>query len=169
MNHANAKAIFKNMPDEVFEIYIAPLIKDLGWPYNSANDFVSRGWQEAFDNHQLNVIVELQWERGNTYFSSLKFHPTSAKRLDWILEAHIDGRVTPCSNVRNGKQRLERNLAYIKRLRAMPSPVVFMNSHQGFRILDGNHRLAAALLVSRTIDTQIPYWLGSKTFGYSWR
>lgn len=168
MNRTNARAIFKNMPDEVFELYIAPLIQDLGWHYTAATAIVSKGWYEAFDNSQLNAIVELQWERLDTYFSSLTFHPNSADRLNWILQAHIDGRVTPCSNVKNGKQRLESSLAYIRRSRRLPNPVVFMKSYQGFRILDGNHRLAAALEVSRTINTRVPYWLGSKPSSFSW-
>jgi len=152
------------MPDEVFNLYIEPLINDLG----SSSAFVSQGWYEAFDNNQLNAIVELTWESGETRFGSLRFHPDSARRLDWILEAHLDGRVNPCSNVKNGKQRLESSVAYIKRTHRLPNPVVFMDSPQGFRILDGNHRLAAALLVSREINSVIPYWLGSKPSGASW-
>lgn len=156
------------MPEQVFKLYIEPLIKDLGWSYTSPSSIVSQGWYEAFDRHQLNVIVELKWDSGETNYGSLKFHPDSARRLDWILEAHLDGLVNPCSSVRNGKQRLESSVAYIERSHRLPNPVVFMDSPQGFRILDGNHRLAAALLVSRKINTRIPYWLGSNTSGSSW-
>ncbi len=168
MNRENARSVFENMPVEVFELYIEPLIKDLGWTYTSKNAIVSNGWQLAFDNNQLATIVELQWERRNTNFRSLTFHPNSANNLKWIMQAHLDGIETPCSNVKNGKQRFESCLSFIKRAGRLPKPVVFMKSLPGYRILDGNHRLAAALAVSRTIDTQIPYWIGSKPSNFSW-
>ncbi len=171
-NRELARSVFENMPDEVFELYIGPLIKDLGWSYSSKSDPISRGWQQAFDNNQLATIVELEWKQGNTNYRSLSFHNNSVDNLNWIVQAHVDGIRTPCSDVRNGKQRFESCLTYIKQMGRLPKPVVFMNSIGGFRILDGNHRLAAALAVSRTIDAEVPYWIGSRPSvfakGYQW-
>ncbi len=169
MNRTNARAVFKDMPDDVFAMYIEPLIQVYGWRYASKHALVSQGWYEAFDNQPLSTIVDLQWEQRQGNLSSLNFHPDSSKRLVWIVQAHCHGLKTPCSNITNGKRRFSDCLDYIHRTRKLPKTVVLMQSIQGYRILDGNHRLAAALSVKHNYDVRVPYWLGSRPFVSTWK
>jgi hypothetical protein len=92
-----------NMPDEVFEIYLVPLILTDGWPFKTLDSPTFGVWWDYFDHHTVKQISQLTWERNEIPFSLYSFHQVAKDRIHWIIGAHIYGRSTPCANIEDGK------------------------------------------------------------------
>jgi hypothetical protein len=161
MNAQIARQLLTNMPDEVFNLYIEPLIKLHGWPFHSVDSPTFGLWFQMFDHHSLKTISELIWERQEITFSLRIFHRTSQDRIVGIVNTHVHGMNTPFANVINAKARFDRCRTYIARTGRMPVPVVLMRDFGGLRILDGNHRLAAMASFSNSHIGIVDCWIGS--------
>jgi len=158
---AIARAILTNMPNEVFDIYIQPLILSNGWPFRSLNSPTLPPWLLYFDHHSIQTIGKLRWERHTMYFLLGLFHSSSQQRIVGIIDTHIRGLSTPFANITNGRQRFFRPRAYIARTGRMPVPVILMQDFGGLRILDGNHRLAALASLRNANSIVVDCWIGS--------
>lgn len=157
---SRARAMLRNMPDEVFRIYLEPLIRSNGWPFRGVDSPTFGVWRNYFDGHTLKKISQLTWKREKISFRFARFHPSSKDRIRWIIGAHIYGLNTPCANVVNGRARFIRCQRYIASTARMPVPVILMRSYAGLRILDGNHRLAAMASLPNSSIGVIDCWIG---------
>jgi hypothetical protein len=155
-----ARQLLHNMPDEVFELYMKPLIARYGWPYRSVDSPTGENWFRRFDGHSLKTMSQLSWERREMPFSFDVFHPSSKERLALMVETHMRGRRTPFAQVMNAKARFFRCRDYIARTGQMPAPVILMKDPEGLRILDGNHRLAAMASFTNSGSGIVDCWIG---------
>jgi hypothetical protein len=60
-----AKTMLPNIPDEVFDLFLSPLItNNIGWPFQSLADALyGTDWQRIFYPFTLLGISQLVWER----------------------------------------------------------------------------------------------------------
>lgn len=163
-----ARSLLPDMPDEVFDIYIEPLIQAHGWPFTFLEEVptspeASR-WFQMFDRQSLKTISDLSWERHTTRFSFTAFHPRSQDVITAIIEHHSNIRFhAAIANVADTRNKFLRARDYIARTGTMPVPVILQQDPLGLglRILDGNHRLAAMASFPNAEAGIVDCWIGS--------
>lgn len=165
MNAQIARQFLANMPHDVFNSYIAPRIKDYGWPFDrngfSVNRVEARRWFQMFDLQSVQKIRQLYWERREIPFPQAVFHPRSYQVVNMIIEHHggiaYHAGIAKVADTRN---KFFRARDYIARTGRMPVPVILQTDALGLRILDGNHRLAAMASSNNASDGIIDAWIG---------
>ena len=162
-----ARRIMVNMPAEVFDIWLGSLIgkdgsKD-GWPFiHAAQPTYGTRWHQYFDGHSIQTISNLRWHRERVLASPSLFGSNSRKRLQWIIDAHLHGLRTPCSNLKEGKGRESflRSRDFVARTGKLHTPAVLIKQAQGLQIMDGNHRLAAFFSLYARSSLSLDCWVG---------
>jgi len=160
---SRARQVFDKMPDEVFNTYIVPLIKFHGWSATSKHSMVSDRWRRAFDNQRLKTIAELSWQRKELSFTETIFHPDSECRIGWLIAQHTRGANTPLANLADTKTRFIKCRQFIARTGRLPVPVILMRDYFSYRLLDGNHRIAALASLSPPPGFLFSVWVGSRS------
>ena len=165
MNILTARAMLANMPDEVFDIYIAPLIESHGWPFESldrppSNPIEGRRWFQMFDLQSVQTISQLSWKRLEIPFAHAGFHPRAHQVVTALINLHVFGVNTFVTPIANTREKFFSARAYIQETGTMPVPVILQYDSEGFRILDGNHRLAAMTSFSNNDAGIIDCWVG---------
>lgn len=159
---ARARAMLPNMPVEVFDIWIAPLVKTGGWPFLNNRSPASGQWVNNFSGHSLHLISQLRWELHNLPGSLTSFNPILKKRLALLAKQYITGiRQFNCA-ITNGPARFRRALAYVRVHKCVPKPVIAIQGTFHLELLDGNHRLAAMLTAGLLPRRSIQVWVGKK-------
>src|SRR5258705_115114 len=113
MNVLVAKRLLPNMPDELFRLYMEPMIAEYGWPFYSLSSPATPAWQQLFDCHDLRTISELVWERREFTFSLGAFHRLSRQQITRLLDAHILGAKNFYATIPNTNARFHRAQTYI--------------------------------------------------------
>jgi len=165
MDVVAARRLLANMPDEVFSLYIEPLIQLHGWPFDSLDTSYDtpekRRWFYMFDGHRIQTISDLSWERDKMSFSLAGFHPTAQRTIFGLLDQHVRGIPTAYADVINTKARFASCRAFIASTGRLPKPVILLEEWEGLRILDGNHRLAAMASLPHADQCVIDCWIGT--------
>jgi hypothetical protein len=166
MNLMVARKLLANMPDDVFHIYIAPLIEAHGWPFdlsgNASNLAEARRWFLMFDRQRIETIRQLTWERESFPFSFGLFHPNAQNLMKALIDHHSGiAFYADLTNVTNSRDKFFSARDYIARTGQMPIPVVLQNDMPGLRILDGNHRLAAMASFTNANAGMVDAWIGT--------
>lgn len=157
-----AKSMFPNMPDEVFDLWLAPLIESDGWPFNSLSS-PTRGtiWYRYFEGHSLYVINNLFWEYKLIPCLLNRFHPNSVNVLALLAYDYTHNLSALTAELKDGKGResFTRSQKFIKRTGRIHTPVVFIVDSGLYQIMDGNHRIAALFSIGLNGLT-IEAWIG---------
>ena len=158
---AIARSMFPNMPSVVFDIWLDPLIRADGWPFISEFAMPSGVWAQYFDGHSIQSIKNLLWERLPVFPMLHSFCPESRNIIQWIIQQHIHGVSTPVARIKKGKggQSFFRSRDFIERTGRLHTPVVLIKETFGYKIMDGNHRIAALFSLSRPI-WNFDAWIG---------
>jgi len=162
-----ARKLLASMPDDVFNIYITPLIEAHGWPFHVNGSVLNppevRRWFQMFDHQFVQAISQLTWERRKIPFALARFHPRSYEVVAALINLHVFGVNTFVAPIANTREKFFSARAYIAETGTMPVPVILQHDLLGLRILDGNHRLAAMASFSNANDGIIDCWLGRFT------
>jgi len=158
-----ARRLLRNMPHDLFALYMEPLIAEHGFPFYSPQSPTNMPWWQLFDCHDFRTICELSWERNEIPFSLAAFHRFSQAQIKGLLQTHILGVETVFTSIPNTQARFLRARGFIARMRRMPVPVVVIQDldSSGLRILDGNHRLAAMASFSDASECMVDCWIGT--------
>ncbi len=156
-----ARELLANMPDELFGLYMEPLIKEYGWPFTSPESPTNMPWWQLFDGLPFKTICQLSWERKEFPFSFGLFHRYARTQILGLISTHIFCINNEYSSIPNTEARFRRTRDFIARTGRMPVPVVLIQDPGGLRILDGNHRLAAMASLSNSINGVVDGWIGS--------
>lgn len=165
MNAQVAKRLLPNMPDDLFHLYMEPMIREHGWPFYSLDSPTTMPWWQLFDCHPLRTISELLWERHEIQFSMAVFHRYSQQQIRGLVATHTLGTDTLYATIPNTKTRFRQAREFIATTGRMPVPIVLMKDRRTptiaeLRILDGNHRLAAMASFSNAADCSVDCWIG---------
>lgn len=151
-----ARRFFSKMPDQLFDIYIKQFILQVGnWPFSSATDSTKHT-----DWHQLFCVVPLynqatcNWEYNSIVPSDLNISDNSMSDINYTLELKVrdDGY---------SQRSIEHHIQTLKDSGTFSLPVVLYPLSEGYFILDGVHRMGAALILSATTRQKysIPAWI----------
>ena len=158
-----ARSMFPKMPQEVFDLWLRPLIELDGWPFTSIYaDTYGTVWFQYFVLEPIEMVAELSWERKMLPFSLRLFNPGSKTTIDWIISAHMSGIKTPVAELKNGKagESFFRSRKFIEDTGRVHTPVVVWEDLGDFQILDGNHRIAAAHSLGLDESFFLDTWIG---------
>jgi len=166
MDSLRAKRLLPNMPDELFRLYMEPMIAQHGWPFYSLDSPTTMPWWRLFDCHDVRTISDLRWERREFQFSIGIFHRYARTQIDGLLAAHVFGVNNEYSTIPNTTTRFYNARRYIAGSGRMPLPIVLMKDLNDLRlaelrILDGNHRLAAMASLPNAADCVVDSWIGN--------
>lgn len=161
---AIARGIFSKMPDELFNDYLKPLIYDIGnWPFQTCYDITyGTDWDRLFCVVPMPELASCSWALDS-------FTPTLAN----ITQQSLGDIGQLLQNYIGTLPRLLRNYDYdycrastayhIQELKGKGSftqPVVLYPINGRFHVMDGNHRIAAVLLLSNLGQLfTIPAWV----------
>lgn len=151
-----------NMPDEVFDTWLLPIIRDHNaWPYlDIFSPHPSLQWSQYFGLYALNDISNCIWRKLVCSFGMNTLDPISNRTINALIEDHVCDLNTPIRlNVRDSKVRFFGLVEFIQRTRVIPAPIVGINTDDGLRILDGNHRLAALTFLKLRGRLQCSTWV----------
>ena len=164
MTLKNAREMFPNMPEAVFGIWLAPLIEADGWPFSSKHTCTyGTVWNHYLDGYPIQAIMNLRWTRCQVERDIQDFEQCSQRRICWIIDAHVKGLRTPCSNLKHGRARESffRSRNYIAQTGKLHTPAVLMKTWAGVRIMDGNHRIAASFSLKLPHWFRLDSWVGA--------
>lgn len=159
-----AKSMLPKMPDEVFETWLLPIIRDHNsWPYRTIfSPHPSLQWRQYFGLFTLNDISNCLWHRMNLTFDMSCLDPISNRTIDILIKKHVYNLETTVRlNVRNSKMRFFEFVEFIERTRSIPATIIGINTDNGLRILDGNHRLSALTYLGLRGSITCPTWIGA--------
>ena len=161
---AIARGIFSKMPDALFDAYLNPLIHDIGnWPFQTSYDITyGTDWYRLFCVVSMHELASCSWTLGS-------FTPT----LSNISQQSLGDMNQLLQNYNGTLPRLFRNYDYdycrastayhiqeLKENGSFTQPVVLYPINGKFHVMDGNHRIAVALLLSTSGQTfPIPAWV----------
>jgi len=149
------------MPLEVFQIWIVPSVKCHGWKGVSIDEPLQEEWQGFFADYAISFWKSARWEFCSTPFDANLFAPMSVQRALWIVDHATKGLKTPTADIHDSVQRFWACAAFIKDNRKLPCPLVGCVTPDNSRIdlVDGHHRLAAAIHLGTTKTSKLPIWI----------
>lgn len=152
-----------NMPDDVFNIWLKPLIEFDGWPFRRLSDVPAvRPWAQYLYGLSIKMLHELWWNRGSFIIDRVHLDPMSNTTIKALIGDHIFNVETFIRrNVSDSKERFFKLREFIGRTRTFPAPIILVRTNSHFSLEDGNHRYAA--LCSLNLETKIPCdsWIGT--------
>lgn len=160
---SNAKSMLPNMPDEVFDGFLKPLIIDhFGWPFTSVNDLSNETeWFRILHPFSLKSFSNLQWQKIYFVFNQGILHPVSRGDINLIIMNNILDMFPSPEHSESSRDTLTRNKAFIKSTGQLPSPPVTAITPNGVKIFDGNHRVAALFDLGLNNKIPVDTWHGT--------
>ena len=162
-NLRRAKLMLPNMPNEVFETWLHPIIKDHNsWPYyNIHSPHPSQQWNQYFGLYPLSDISNCLWHRIQLSFDMSCLDPLSTRTIDTLIQRHVHDLDTSSGlNIRNSRSRFFGFVELINNTGSIPAPIIGINTSDGLRILDGNHRLSALTYLGFRGRISCDTWVG---------
>ncbi len=149
------------MPQEVFDLWIAPQLEAYGWAFTSDEcSLKGTSWQDFFASRSLREWAVLEWRLVQVRLSRQIFHPDTSWRIDGIIGHCVYGLNTDMANLDDTKERFRRCADFIRENGRLPAPVIGVPDFRGLELVDGHHRIAALFYVGIPTGFQIPVWVG---------
>jgi hypothetical protein len=161
--------MFPKMPQEVFDLWIAPHLEDYGWPFLSAGSSIAgSNWENFFAHRPLRKWADLSWQIIQIDPSQNIFHSDTMWRVKGIIGHCVNGFQTDMANIQNSQQRFRACASWITIHRSLPAPLIgIYDEHAfGFELVDGHHRLAALFHIGFPRGFKIPAWAAMDTHTY---
>ena len=158
-----AKSMFPNMPDEVFNLWLAPLIEPDGWPFTSIYSSTRNTvWFRYFHSFSLQMVSDLLWYKSRVLCPPERLHQESFNTLILLIDGYAMCDSTIITNLKEGKgkQIFDSLCDFIKRTGRIPAPVILILHEGKYAIVDGNHRMAAFYNFGFHFKTPINAWIG---------
>jgi hypothetical protein len=162
---ARARQMLDQMPDQVFELWLEPIIRLNGWPFANLNAPCVGNFREYFGAIPLNEVAKLHWHRSPLAIADCVFNPNSKKRIQQMMDFHIFGRKDGLECAVDGEARFMRLKEVIAKICAYPAPIVLLRDGEYFQILDGYHRITAlfALVFEGKVEKfEMDCWIGER-------
>ena len=156
------REFFPSMPDEVFDMWLAPFIAEIGWPFTEHNtDTTGTRWVNLLGETPLPQWMSCTWDLVDIDFRKIKISTSSQFALHAVIQFCTAGTHTEAANLANTKDRFRACADFIAANGRIPSPIVAIIRGEEFDIVDGNHRIAALAHVGPPKNYLIPAWVPS--------
>ena len=100
------REFFPTMPDEVFDMWLAPFIKQIGWPFSSLNDgLMETRWKYLLGNIPLSVWFSGKWHRVSININSAPVSGICNLMVEEIISNCTTNAHTMSADLQNTKER----------------------------------------------------------------
>jgi hypothetical protein len=138
------REFFPKMPDEAFNIWLAPLIDEIGWPFLQLDSDISgTRWETLLANITLDRWHAFDWELRHVVFTPRTVAHSSLMKIDCIHDHCVRNAYTLTANLQNTKERFRACAEFFATHGRIPLPVVAIPRHGRLELVDGHHRIAA--------------------------
>ena len=144
-----ARAMFPKMQDEVFDLFLRPLITtDMGWPYSSVDDVLISGspWYCVLHPFSLRQLAEMGWTLEDCVLDRNTLAESCVQDLELVWQ-NYQGRLPRNMpyDYDDCRSRTQKQLDFIRENgRPSAMPVVAADYNGKLKLFDGNHRIVAA-------------------------
>jgi hypothetical protein len=156
-----AQLMFPNIPHEVFDIFLNPLIRNFGWPFRTIlDDLYGTEWFRILYPLTLSNLCQFKWIRRVFLFNDCLLYPGSEADIKlvilnktkniWALIGR-DSRSCRASLLWH-----EKNIMATGRFSA---PITMAFTQSGLKVLDGIHRIAALFTLGISDTFNINAWI----------
>lgn len=154
------REFFPNMPDEMFDMWLAPFIEKIGWPFTDVNaDLSGTRWDIFLGEIPLCVWNQLVWSRLDLEFTKLDFDIFTKLAIESVIDHCVHDRSTGTENLQNTKERFSACAEFVRVHQTIPKPIVAIYENNKIKVMDGYHRIAALLHVGVPNGYKVPVWL----------
>jgi len=156
------------MPDEVFEIWIAPLVASSGWPFTLTDNPDDWGyWSQYFGGQSVEAVNQRAWKRQYLPLELGLFHPGARNIIKLVLLAYTHRDTAALAKVKEvkggkGEDSFLRSREFIKRTGRLYAPVILREDWEGYRIVDGYHRIAACFSLNLPATFALEAWIAEE-------
>ena len=153
-----ARKHFRNMPDEVFNLWLHDIIKERGWPFLKENEeTLGTNYENLFNRLSLSYWTNLHWRIEIIPYDELVLDDISLQKAQAIIDEVILGESVFTTKIENMAERYESCVSFVEENNCFPKPIICQfNLDKSLTVVDGHHRLAA-LKTFRNID-KFPFW-----------
>ena len=155
------REFFPNMPDELFDKWLHPIIEAQGWPFSStSDDLQASDWKYNFGiNHTLKQWTECEWELVEIPLIFANFKSFTLDTISDIISNAVEGIPTCTTDLIGGKDRFWACASFYRANGTVPWPIVVYELDDFIRIVDGFHRLAAIIHIGFSPEFKVPAWV----------
>jgi hypothetical protein len=162
-----ATSMLSELPAEVGESFLAPLIKDVGWPFKTIeDDFGGTDWDRIMYPFSLRQFSELRWRRKSFFLDKHFLCPVSRADIGLVIRNQTED---VWAEIGRDSEPSRRSTAWHKAsilsAGSLCAPVTLALAPEGIKILDGNHRIAALLDLGVQGSIYVNAWIGLPTAG----
>jgi hypothetical protein len=138
------KLSLPNFPHEVLNEWLLPFAKDEGWPPSKDNDTLPNNrWRCFLIKKPISFWQGVKWEKKTCNISINDFEQIDKEQIFQIIATAVLGYKTLLSqSMSDIKERFEKIIGYAEGHQILPTSPVLLKTNNGYKILDGNHRIA---------------------------
>lgn len=160
--HKITKEMLPNLPDEIFNMFIAQINATELSPFDSEP---GGRWFYHLGNLSVEAFNQLRWIRTVITFKEALFHPNSREEVDALIHyCELEGKAIARAlypwHPADSPSRLKGIKKIIINTGRLPAPIVAIRTGDGLRVLDGCHRLSAAVSCPNPDEIPLDAWIG---------
>ena len=171
----NAHNLLPNIPDDIFDIWLNPIIKKHGFPFRTINDDIRDTiWFGYFGHCSLKFFSAHTWAKlTNISVDEIPFKESSSYIIDRLISYNLTGEWTLGGRpIPDCKERFNSHVSIVQRTGRLVAPIIVRITIDGFLVLDGSHRIAAVRHIRQLNSEQfksgpkpfpIDLWIGNHT------
>lgn len=169
---ADLKATLPNFPDDVLQDWLLPYAKSEGWPPFGGPDQMPQGsrWPYLLGKKPLGYWANIQWSLHIGHIEIDELEPRCQETTAQMILAAAKGEDNLYSaDIPDLKVRFFGVLSRLTSSGFLPGTPTLLKTAHGYRVMDGNHRMAAYIfyrLMSAKQDDGVVvqpqrFWVGA--------
>ena len=168
------QSLLPNFPDDIIDQWLLPYATERGWPPQEVHGVLCGDWRYLLGTStNLAYWKNIFWRSESLDLQINDLDDSSKDSVLQIISSAIYGIDTMMSrSICDLKERFDRIVSYFAKHGVFPAPPVLTRCNGKYKLMDGNHRIAAFFYCSGYIKrspdrdvvlkTQIhqSYWIG---------
>jgi hypothetical protein len=135
-----------NFPDDLIRYWLLPYAESLGWPpFPKHRKDIGDSWKYILTQKGLSYWASLVWRKERMAIQWDDLSPRSQYSIEGVTTKTNGFEV-----IANSHQRIHRILVYFMKLGTWPVAPALVCHNNLYKVIDGNHRLAAFYIYKRT-------------------
>jgi hypothetical protein len=147
------------LPDEIYRMFVVP---QNDAPLNIFDSHPSGRWFVHFGGLTIEEFNNLIWHKAELFFEEDIFHPDTYDDIGRLIASNKNPPTNTLlqRNPSDSRERLIRHKKIIVETGRLYAPIVCIRTNIGIKILDGAHRVVAALSIKGSEAIPLDAWIG---------
>jgi hypothetical protein len=148
-----------NLPDEIYGMFVVP---QNDAPLNIFDNHPRGRWFVHFGGLTIEEFNNLSWHRAELSFDEDIFHPDTYGDIERLIASHKNPPMNTLlpRNPTDSRERLIWHRNTIIDTGRLCAPIVCIRTSIGLKLLDGVHRVVAALSINGSETISLGAWIG---------